>query len=303
MRLITFTLKGARDARLGAVRGDRIVDLAAASGGRLPTDMVAFLGQGEPAMQLAREVVRDAEATLLLSEVTLLAPVPHPSKVVAIGLNYMDHCRENNVDPPRSPVIFAKFPSAVIGPGAAIRWDPALTNQVDYEVELAVVVGRTARCVPVERALDYVAGYTICNDVSARDLQFGDGQWVRGKSLDTFCPLGPWLVTGDEVPDPHGLSLRCAVNGQVMQDSTTAEMIFGVAELVAFSSRAFTLFPGDVIATGTPHGVGVFRDPPFFLHGGDVVTAEIEGLGQLRNTCVESCMANGEWRIANGEEG
>ena len=285
MRLITYKAKN--DARLGLLRDDHVVDLATASDGRLPSDMRTFLQQGEPALQLARQVEQNATASLPLAEVTLLAPIPNPSKVVAIGLNYMDHCREQNIEPPEAPIIFAKFPSAVVGPGAAIRWDPALTRKVDYEVELAVVMGRTARRVSAADALDYVAGYTICNDVSARDLQFGDRQWVRGKSLDTFCPLGPWLVTRDEIPDPHDLSIRCTLNGDVMQDSTTAEMIFGVPQLVEFISRAFSLLPGDVIATGTPDGVGVFRSPQIFLQDGDVVTVEIEGLGQLTNPCIE----------------
>jgi 2-keto-4-pentenoate hydratase/2-oxohepta-3-ene-1,7-dioic acid hydratase in catechol pathway len=285
MRLITYKAKN--DARLGLLREDHVIDLATASDGRLPSDMRTFLQQGENAMRLARQVGENAVASLALSEATLLAPIPNPSKVVAIGLNYMDHCREQNIEPPEAPIIFAKFPSAVVGPGAAIRWDPALTRKVDYEVELAVVMGRTARRVSAADALDYVAGYTICNDVSARDLQFGDRQWVRGKSLDTFCPLGPWLVTRDEIPDPHDLSIRCTLNGDVMQDSTTAEMIFGVPQLVEFISRAFSLLPGDVIATGTPDGVGVFRSPQVFMKDGDVVTLEVEGLGQLTNHCIE----------------
>jgi 2-keto-4-pentenoate hydratase/2-oxohepta-3-ene-1,7-dioic acid hydratase in catechol pathway len=285
MRLITY--KAQNDARLGLLRDDHVIDLATASDGRLPSDMRTFLQQGENAMRLARQVGENAVASLALSEATLLAPIPNPSKVVAIGLNYMDHCREQNIEPPEAPIIFAKFPSAVVGPGAAIRWDPALTRKVDYEVELAVVMGRTARRVSAADALDYVAGYTICNDVSARDLQFGDRQWVRGKSLDTFCPLGPWLVTRDEIADPHDLSIRCTLNGDVMQDSTTAEMIFGVPQLVEFISRAFTLLPGDVIATGTPDGVGVFRSPQVFMKHGDVVTLEVEGLGQLTNHCIE----------------
>ena len=287
MRLITYKAKN--DARLGLLRDDHVIDLATASDGRLPSDMITFLQQGEPALQLARQVEQNATASLPLAEVTLLAPIPNPSKVVAIGLNYMDHCREQNIEPPEAPIIFAKFPSAVVGPGAAIRWDPALTRKVDYEVELAVVMGRTARRVSAADALDYVAGYTICNDVSARDLQFGDRQWVRGKSLDTFCPLGPWLVTRDEIPDPHDLSIRCTLNGQVMQDSTTAEMIFGVPQLIEFISRAFSLLPGDVIATGTPDGVGVFRSPQVFMKNGDVVTLEVEGLGQLTNHYIEEC--------------
>ena len=285
MKLVTFMTED--HTRLGVVRDDRVVDLASASNGRLPSDMLTFLIQGETAMQLAREVGKSATASLPLSEVRLLAPVPNPPKVVALGLNYMDHCRELNIEPPKEPIIFAKFPSAVVGPGAAIRWDPALTQQVDYEAELAVVMGRTARRVSAAEALDYVAGYTMCNDVSARNLQFGDGQWVRGKSLDTFCPLGPWLVTRDEVPDPHDLAIRCTVNGDVLQDSTTAEVIFRVDRLIEFISRAFSLLPGDVIATGTPDGVGVFRSPQIFLKDGDVVTVEIEGLGQLTNPCIE----------------
>ncbi len=288
MKLITFTTDTTEnDTRLGVIKGGGVIDLASASDGHLPSDMLAFLRQGGAAMQLAREIEARAAPSRPLSEVTLLAPVTNPSKVVAIGLNYMDHCREQGIEPPEAPVIFAKFPSAVIGPGVAIRWDPALTRQVDYEVELAVVMGRVARGVPAAEALDYVAGYTICNDVSARDLQFGDGQWVRGKSLDTFCPLGPWLVTRDEIADPHNLAMCSVVNGERLQDSTTAEMIFRVPQLIEFISRAFTLLPGDVIATGTPDGVGVFRSPPIFLKDGDVVTLEIEGLGQLTNHCVE----------------
>jgi 2-keto-4-pentenoate hydratase/2-oxohepta-3-ene-1,7-dioic acid hydratase in catechol pathway len=253
----------------------------------LPSDMESFLQQGDPALCMAAEAGRSAKATLPLSQVTLLAPLLRPTKVVAIGQNYADHCREQHVEPPKVPIIFCKFPSAIIGPGAVIRWDPALTRQVDYEAELAVVIGRTARHVSAAEALDYVAGYTLCNDISARDLQFGDGQWVRGKSLDTFCPLGPWLVTRDEVADPQALAIRCTINGRVMQDSFTSEMIFRVPELVEFCSRAFTLLPGDVIATGTPHGVGHFRKPPAYLKDGDVVTIEVQDIGQLTNRCVE----------------
>jgi len=285
MKLATFST--GKDARLGVVSGNDVIDLAAASGGQLPPDMVSFLQQGKAAMSLAAELASSTQARLPLSQVTLLAPLLNPSKVVAIGQNYADHCREQHVEPPKVPIIFCKFPSAIVGPDAVIRWDPALTRQVDYEAELAVVMGRTARRVSAAEALDYVAGYTLCNDVSARDLQFGDGQWVRGKSLDTFCPLGPWLVTQDEIPDPQVLAIRCTINGQVMQDSSTSEMIFRVRELIEFSSRAFTLLPGDVIATGTPHGVGHFRKPPAYLKDGDRVTIEVEGIGHLTNRCVE----------------
>jgi 2,4-didehydro-3-deoxy-L-rhamnonate hydrolase len=220
-----------------------------------------------------------------LAETQLLAPLARPGKVVAIGRNYREHADEEGVDPPPAPLVFAKWPSSIVGPGADIRWDAALTQQVDYEAELAVVIGRTARNVTVEDALGHVLGYTCLDDVSARDIQFGDGQWVRGKSLDTFCPMGPWLVTADEIPDPQALAICCRVNDEVVQDSHTSRMYFGVAEIISYVSRSFTLEPGDVIATGTPGGVGVFRDPPRFLGDGDVVTVEIERIGRLVNTC------------------
>jgi len=284
MKLVTFTTGS--EARLGAVRGEIVIDLAAASKGKLPDSMIALLEQ-ENGLSLAQKVVAEAEDGLPLEDVTLLAPVPSPSKVIAIGQNYMDHCREQGVEPPTSPMIFAKFSTAVIGPGAEIRWDPKLTTSVDYEVELAVVIGRVARRISAADALDYVAGYTVCNDVSARDLQFGDKQWVRGKSLDTFCPLGPWIVTKDEIAAPQNLHVRTVLNGEVMQDSNTREMIFGVRYLVEFASQAFTLLPGDVIITGTPPGVGFFRSPSVFLRDGDEISVEIEGIGTLANRCVE----------------
>jgi 2-keto-4-pentenoate hydratase/2-oxohepta-3-ene-1,7-dioic acid hydratase in catechol pathway len=284
VKLVTFTTGD--ELRLGGVTEDRVIDLALASDGALPSDMIALLQAGPSAMAVARQALEEAaQDGVPLAEATLMAPVPVPPKIIAIGQNYMDHVREQGADPPKWPILFTKFSTSVIGPGATICWDPALTQQVDYEVELAVVIGRPARRVSAQDALAYVAGYTVCNDVSARDLQFGDGQWVRGKSLDTFCPLGPWLVTRDEIPDPQALAVRTMLNGQVVQDSTTAEMIFGVRELIAFSSRAFTLLPGDVIVTGTPPGVGVFRDPQLFLNEGDTVTVEVEGIGALSNPC------------------
>jgi 2-keto-4-pentenoate hydratase/2-oxohepta-3-ene-1,7-dioic acid hydratase in catechol pathway len=287
MKLVTFD--AGQGPRLGVLVDKHVVDLAQATG-KLPTDMRSFLELGKSGMELARSVVEQGITTkqaMPLDGVKVMAPIPNPSKVVAIGQNYMDHCREQNVEPPTTPIIFAKFPTSVIGPGETIRWDPTLTAKVDFEAELAVVIGRLARHVTEAEAMDYVAGYTISHDVSARDLQFGDGQWVRGKSLDTFCPMGPYLVTRDEIPDPHNLAIRSTVNDQVMQDSSTAEMIFRIPYLIEYISRAFTLLPGDVIITGTPDGVGVFRSPPIFLKDGDVVTIEIEGLGQLTNPCVE----------------
>lgn len=210
------------------------------------------------------------------------APV-RPGKIVAIGLNYRDHAREANVEPPERPLIFAKFPTAVIGPDEPILIDPLLVQRADWEVELAVVVGRRMRHVDAAEALSYVFGYTAANDVSGRDAQFADGQWVRGKSFDTFCPLGPVIVTADELPDPQVLALRTRVNGETVQDSSTSEMIFSVAELLAYCSRSFTLEPGDVVLTGTPWGCGEFMQPRRFLKPGDIVEVEVEGIGMLRN--------------------
>jgi 2,4-didehydro-3-deoxy-L-rhamnonate hydrolase len=220
-----------------------------------------------------------------LAETELLAPVPRPGKVVAIGRNYREHADEEGVEPPPAPLVFSKWPSSVVGHGAAIRWDPDLTAQVDYEAELGVVIGTRARNVAESAALDHVLGYTCLNDVSARDIQFGDGQWVRGKSLDTFCPMGPVLVTADEIGDPQDLAISCRVGEEVVQDSRTSRMYFPVAEIISYLSHSFTLEPGDVIATGTPGGVGVFRDPPRFLGDGDRVTVEIERIGRLVNVC------------------
>lgn len=219
------------------------------------------------------------------TDVETHAPVMNPQKVVCVGLNYRDHAEEGDNPIPDEPVLFSKFPTAVTGPGSPVSWDPAFTEQVDYEAELVVVIGREAREVAREDALDYVAGYTIGNDVSARDLQHGDGQWVRGKSLDTFAPIGPELVTGDEIDDPHGLDIWAEVNGDRLQESTTANLIFGVDELVSFCSRAFTLKPGDLLFTGTPPGVGIYREPPVLLEEGDTVTVGIEGIGELTNPC------------------
>ncbi|WP_322507067.1 fumarylacetoacetate hydrolase family protein [Anaerolinea sp.] len=220
-----------------------------------------------------------------LSQVRLKAPLQNPEKIIGIGLNYKDHCREQNVPVPEHPLVFAKFSSSIIGNGDAICWNTELTRQVDFEVELGVIIGKKARNVSTQEALEHVFGYTIINDVSARDLQFRDRQWVRAKSLDTFCPMGPWIVTADEIPDPQALHLSTELNGVKMQNSSTAEMVFSVAELISFLSQAFTLQPGDIIATGTPDGVGVFRKPPVFLQNGDSLRMEIEKIGVLENTC------------------
>ncbi len=215
----------------------------------------------------------------------LVAPL-RPPKIVAIGLNYLDHIRESKLARPQAPLIFTKFPTSVIGPGEPIPVDAALTERVDWEVELAAVIGRRLRRVDAAAALDGVCGYTVANDVSARDLQFADGQWVRAKSLDGFCPLGPVIVSAEEIGDPQRLALTTTVNGETVQDSSTAEMLFGVAELIEFCSRSFTLEPGDVILTGTPWGCGEFMQPRRSLHPGDEVEVAIERIGALRNPVV-----------------
>jgi 2-keto-4-pentenoate hydratase/2-oxohepta-3-ene-1,7-dioic acid hydratase in catechol pathway len=212
-------------------------------------------------------------------------PIERPQKIVCVGLNYRDHAEEQGADLPERPLLFAKWPNTLIGPGEPIVI-PDITKRVDYEAELGVVIGSSAHGVSVENALEAVAGYLCANDVTARDLQRGDGQWTRGKSLDTFCPVGPALVPAADVPEPQALGIRAILNGEVMQDSTTANMVFGVAEIVAFVSQAITLEPGDLILTGTPAGVGVFRDPPVLLAPGDEITIEIDGVGVLTNPVV-----------------
>ncbi len=287
MKLITFSTEN--NPRTGVLSADetRIIDLHTASDGTLPADMLSFLQMGDAAMDAARQLAVDAptSAAIPFDPALLHAPISNPQKIIAIGRNYAAHAIEQGTKPPDHPVMFAKYPTAIIGPNDTIEWSAALTQQVDAEAELAVIIGKRARNVSAADALNYVAGYTVCNDVSARDLQFSDKQYTRGKSLDTFCPLGPWIVTRDEIPDPQNLLVRGLWNGTVMQEANTGEMSFGVATLIEFISRAFTLLPGDIISTGTPHGVGVFRNPPVFLQNGDTVTIEVEGVGTLTNRC------------------
>jgi 2,4-diketo-3-deoxy-L-fuconate hydrolase len=210
--------------------------------------------------------------------------IPRPGKIVCVGLNYRDHAEEQGVELPEAPLLFAKFTTSLIGPGDAIVIPPAVTK-CDYEAELGVVLGATVKQVSKENALEAVAGYVAANDVSARDLQFGDGQWTRGKSPDTFCPVGP-LVPASEVPDPHALPIRAILNGEVVQESTTANLVFGVDEVISYASQTATLEAGDLILTGTPAGVGIFRKPPRLLEPGDEITIEIDGVGSLTNPVV-----------------
>ncbi len=222
-----------------------------------------------------------------LEEKSLSAPLSNPSKIVGIGLNYFDHAKESKMDIPKSPLVFAKFSSSIIGPTDNIVIPGKVTNQVDYEVELGVVIGKYTKNISTEEALEHVFGYTILNDISARDIQFGDKQWVRGKSLDTFCPIGPVIVTKDEIPDPQNLELGCEVNGELLQHDNTKNMIFSVAELISQLSYSFTFEPGDIIATGTPSGVGFSRKLPIFLKHGDVVRTWIKGIGELINPVIK----------------
>jgi 2,4-diketo-3-deoxy-L-fuconate hydrolase len=211
-------------------------------------------------------------------------PIERPGKIVCVGLNYRDHAEEQGADLPEAPLLFAKWPSSLIGPGEPIVIPPIVTK-TDYEAELGVVIGERVKGVSKENAFEAVRGYVCANDVSARDLQFGDGQWTRGKSPDTFCPVGP-MTPRDEIGDPHALAIRAIVNGEALQDSTTANLIFGVDEVIAYTSQTTTLEPGDLVLTGTPAGVGVFRDPQRLLQPGDEVTIEIEGLESLTNPVV-----------------
>jgi 2-keto-4-pentenoate hydratase/2-oxohepta-3-ene-1,7-dioic acid hydratase in catechol pathway len=286
MHLITHRGAGGEEVLAVSAGGHALAAAALVPGG--PATMDELLRSGPAvvgALRAAADPQRIAAEGTPLSRLELLAPVPRPGKIVAIGRNYADHVAEDGSVPPAAPLVFAKFPSSVVGPGADICWDPELTAQVDYEAELAVVIGRRARRVTEADALEYVLGYTCVNDVSARDLQFGDGQWVRGKSLDTFCPMGPSVVTVDELGGADDLAISCDINDERLQDARTSDMFFGVRAIISHCSQAFTLEPGDVIATGTPGGVGIFRNPPRLLADGDTVTVAIEGIGALVNTC------------------
>jgi 2-keto-4-pentenoate hydratase/2-oxohepta-3-ene-1,7-dioic acid hydratase in catechol pathway len=231
----------------------------------------------------ATEAIESGELTTFdRSEVTIGPPVPRPGKIICIGLNYRDHAEESGMPIPTSPIIFSKFSTCVAASGDAIEI-PAGSEQVDYEAELAVVIGRRAVDVAAADAMRYVFGYTNFNDVSARDFQFADGQWQRGKSCDTFAPMGEFVATADEIADPHDLSIKFRLNGETLQDSNTGQLIFKIPELIEFLSKSITLEPGDVVATGTPPGVGFARKPPVFMKAGDIAEVEIEGLGVLSN--------------------
>ena len=297
MKLVAFRRSDSAATRFGALTpdGSEVLDFTApAAGLPQPSDPLGWYDLGDEPLQRAAGLwascfggdprlaeLRGEGALVPLAEARLLAPVPRPGKLICIGLNYRDHARESGMEIPEAPVVFSKFTTAVIGPGEPVVLPPE-TSRGDYEAELGVVIGRRARRVPEEHAYEHVLGYVNFNDVSARDFQFADGQWQRSKSCDTFAPMGEYVATTDEVPDPHVLPIRLRLNGETMQDSNTDQLIFGVPALVAYLSETITLEPGDVIATGTPPGVGFARTPPVYLQDGDVMEVEIEGLGVLR---------------------
>ena len=292
--------------RVGAQVGHAVLDLERYShlhpGLRLPGDMLLLIDAGPTAWEHARELCRrfeaeltthdlaqDAEAGLAyaLDGVRWHAPIPRPRKnIVCLGRNYAAHARELRQELPEAPIFFTKAPTAVIGPEDAIPYPPGLTTKLDWEVELGVVIGNGGRDLHEAQALDHVFGYTVINDVTARDLQTRHGQWFKGKSLDGSCPMGPVIVTGDEIPDPQGLQLWLRVNGVLKQQGNTRDMVFPVARILAELSAGMTLEPGDCVATGTPEGVGDGRQPPEYLHPGDLVEAEVGGIGVLRNRVV-----------------
>ncbi|TMF52434.1 MAG: fumarylacetoacetate hydrolase family protein [Chloroflexi bacterium] len=302
MRLCSYSVEPG-PPRLGADCGRAVLDLARYShlhdGLRLPSDMLGLLDAGAAAWRHAadlchrfsselesHDLAQDAEAGLAYASdrIRWHAPIPRPRKdVVCLGQNFAAHAAESGSPPPPAPIYFTKPPTTIIGPGEAIPYPQGLTTRLDWEVELGVIIGIGGRDIPEVRALDHVFGYTVVNDISARELQFRTSQWFKGKSLDGSCPMGPVIITADEIPDPQRLRLRLSVNGTAKQDSNTSDMIFSVARIVADLSAGMTLEPGDCISTGTPQGVGDGRKPPEYLHPGDVVEAEVERIGVLRN--------------------
>lgn len=302
MRLATF--RDASGVRIGVVQGETIIDLARADvlSGEEPgaelRDMLALIDGGTAALHQAEALVRASppHAVLSLGDVELLAPIPRPRKnIFCVGRNYAEHAAESlraigqQVTLSEYPNIFTKAVTTVTGPKADIPYDAEVSSELDWEVELGVVIGRGGRHIPREEALSHVLGYTVINDISARDIQNKPGlQWFQGKSLDGSCPMGPWIVTADEIPDPQHLRLRLWVNDELKQDDSTEHMLFDVAAIISALSRVLTLEPGDILATGTPSGVGFARTPPEFLRPGDLMRTEVEGIGSLQNRIGEA---------------
>ena len=288
MKLVAFETTDAITPRLGVLEGSRLRPLSGTD-----VDLRSVLERDPDHVPPVGVEELDAGSA------RLLAPLPRPGKIVCIGLNYHDHCREQRIEPPAYPMLFAKFANAVTRPGQPVT-RPRATEKLDLECELAVVIGRRASRIARDEAMDAVFGYTVLNDVTMRDLQREDRQWLRAKGSDGFAPIGPAVVTRDELGEGRGLRLRSAVNGQTWQDSSTDEMVFDVPTLVAFVSRTITLEPGDMIATGTPAGVGHFQDPPRYLNGGDIMRCEIEGIGVLENPVVDETPRTDDHAAAAG---
>ena len=281
MHFVTFRADGV--VQPGVAAGGQVIGLAGAG---FPDLLSVIAGGREARAKIGAWIAAPPPgAARDLAAVTLLAPIPRPPKLICVGLNYRDHALETNMKLPETPTIFAKFPTAVVGPGEPIVL-PRSSTQPDYEAELAFVIGQGGRHIRAADWREHVFGYTIVNDVSARDYQMATTQWTIGKSFDTFAPMGPWIVTPDEIADPHNLDIRLTVNGEKLQDSNTRHLIFPIPDLIAYLSSVFTLEPGDVVSTGTPGGVGFARKPPRYLQPGDEVVVSVEGIGDLRNPVV-----------------
>ncbi|KQU25577.1 fumarylacetoacetate hydrolase [Bacillus sp. Leaf13] len=283
MKIASFSVKS--DHHIGIVQDDQIISLTALGPDDFPACMKTFIERGSELRKRAEQLIEQRgndDAKFSLSEVKFLPPIAQPEKIICVGLNYIDHCKETGMEPPASPVIFSKYANAIVGQNDVIEI-PINSKEVDFEAELAIVIGKKAKNVSEEEANDYVFGYTIMNDISARDLQFQDGQWSRGKTADTFAPIGPVVVTHDEVGDPHELAISLELNGEMMQDSNTSNLIFTVPQIISFLSQSMTLKPGDLIATGTPPGVGMGRNPKVWLKNGDRMNVSIERIGTLSN--------------------
>ncbi|ANU14558.1 fumarylacetoacetate hydrolase [Planococcus halocryophilus] len=271
---------------LGVVQGDKVISLTLLDEKKFPPCLKTFIENNKNLRLQAEQKIKQKEnesAVFSLAEVNILPPISQPEKIICVGLNYTDHCKETGMEPPKSPVIFSKYANAIIGEKDSIEI-PINSSEVDFEAELVVVIGKKAKCVTEEEANNYVFGYTIMNDISARDQQFADGQWSRGKTADTFAPIGPVIVTCDEVDNPHELSISLKLNDEIMQNSNTNNLIFTVPQIISFLSQSMTLKPGDLIATGTPPGVGMGRNPKVWLKDGDNISIKIEKIGTLTNS-------------------
>lgn len=293
MKLAAFSFQS--EQHIGLIQGENAISLNLLGEDLFPKCLKTFIEKSDELLPLAERLIEqneNREAVFPVSDVKILAPISFPEKIICVGLNYIDHCRETGMEPPASPVIFSKYANAIVGHNDPVEI-PINSNEVDFEAELAVVIGKEAKRISEEEAEEYVFGYTIMNDISARDLQFKDGQWSRGKTADTFAPTGPLIVTKEEAGDPHNLAISLELNGDVMQDSNTANLIFSMPQIISFLSQSMTLKPGDIIATGTPPGVGMGRTPKVWLKDGDRMSITIENIGTLSNYVIANSQKEG----------